>query len=90
MYTNNQRRQDKHFVNRGELSIIKEIVTGCLGMGIDDVMVTTPYKQQERMLQLHIHIQLFSFITESKVGSHRVISLTEDGKHAFKFLNTRP
>ena len=28
------------------------------------------------------------FITESKVGSHHVISLTSDGKHALKFLNT--
>ena len=28
------------------------------------------------------------FITESKVGSHHIISLTEDGKHALKFLNT--
>jgi AAA domain len=55
--TNNQRREDKHFVNRGEVSIIKEIVNGCLSMGIDDVMVTTPYKQQERMLQLHLPIQ---------------------------------
>jgi hypothetical protein len=27
------------------------------------------------------------FITESKVGSHHVISLTDDGKHALKFLN---
>jgi superfamily I DNA and/or RNA helicase len=26
-------------------------------MGIDDIMVTTPYKQQERMLQLHLPIQ---------------------------------
>ncbi len=55
--TNNQRREDKHFVNRGEVSIIKEIVNGCLTMGIDDIMVTTPYKQQERMLQLHLPIQ---------------------------------
>src|SRR5207248_6695476 len=52
--TNNERREDKHFVNRGEVSIIKEIVNGCLSMGIDDIMVTTPYKQQERMLQLHL------------------------------------
>jgi Family of unknown function (DUF6293) len=28
------------------------------------------------------------FITESKVGAHHIISLTEDGKHALKFLNT--
>lgn len=30
------------------------------------------------------------FISESKIGSHHVISLTEDGKHALKFLNTQP
>ncbi|HZD83536.1 MAG TPA: DUF6293 family protein [Nitrososphaeraceae archaeon] len=27
------------------------------------------------------------FITESKIGSHHVVSLTDDGKHALKFLN---
>jgi hypothetical protein len=27
------------------------------------------------------------FITQSKIGSHHVVSLTEDGKHALKFLN---
>jgi hypothetical protein len=32
----------------------------------------------------------WKFITESKVGSHHIISLTEDGKHALKFLNTQP
>jgi hypothetical protein len=26
------------------------------------------------------------FITESKVATHHIISLTEDGKHALKFL----
>ena len=52
--TNDERREDKHFVNSGEVSIIKQIVNGCLSMGIEDIMVTTPYKQQERMLQLHL------------------------------------
>jgi ATP-dependent RNA/DNA helicase IGHMBP2 len=55
--TNNAKREDKHFVNSGEVSIIKEIVNGCLSIGIDDIMVTTPYKQQERMLQLHLPLQ---------------------------------
>ena len=32
----------------------------------------------------------WKFITESKVGSHHIISLTEDGRHALKFLNTQP
>ena len=30
------------------------------------------------------------FVTESKVGSHHVISLTEEGKHALRFLNAQP
>jgi hypothetical protein len=30
------------------------------------------------------------FISESKIGSHHIISLTEDGKHTLKFLNTQP
>src|SRR5438093_12155617 len=30
------------------------LVKGCLSMGIDDIMVTTPYKKQESMLQLHL------------------------------------
>jgi superfamily I DNA and/or RNA helicase len=55
--TSNQGREDKHFVNRGEVSVIKEIVVGCLSMGIDDIMISTPYKQQERMLQLHLPTQ---------------------------------
>jgi AAA domain len=42
---------------RGEVSIIKEIVNGCISMGINSIMVTTPYKQQERMLQLHLPLQ---------------------------------
>ena len=33
---------------------------------------------------------VWRFISESKVGSHHVISLTEDGRHALKFLNTQP
>jgi len=52
--TNDERREDKHFVNSGEVSIIKQIVAGCLSMGIGHIMITTPYKQQERMLQLHL------------------------------------
>ena len=27
------------------------------------------------------------FITENKVGSHHIVSLTDDGKHALTFLN---
>ena len=31
-------------------------------------------------------LQNWRFITESKVATHHIISLTEDGKHALKFL----
>ena len=47
-------REDKHFVNRGEVSIVGDIVNGCLNMGINSIMIMTPYKQQERMLQLYL------------------------------------
>ena len=43
-----------HFVNTGEVSIIKDIMDGYSGMGISNIIVTTPYKQQERMLQLNL------------------------------------
>jgi superfamily I DNA and/or RNA helicase len=52
--TDDKRREDRHFVNTGEVSIIKDIIEGCQSMGIDSIMVITPYKQQERMLQLHL------------------------------------
>jgi AAA domain len=52
--TNGSSREDKHFVNRGEVSIIGDVVDGCLSMGINSIMIMTPYKQQERMLQLYL------------------------------------
>ena len=52
--TDDKRREDRHFVNTGEVAIIKDIVEGCQSMGIDSIMVIIPYKQQERMLQLHL------------------------------------
>jgi hypothetical protein len=52
--TNGSSTEDKHFVNRGEVSIVGDIVNGCLSMGINSIMVMTPYKQQERMLQLYL------------------------------------
>jgi len=53
--TNDERREERHFVNSGEVSIIKDIVNGYQSIGINNIMVITPYKQQERMLQLHLH-----------------------------------
>lgn len=55
--TNDDRREDKHFVNPGEVSIIKDILNGCQSIGINSIMVITPYKQQERMLQLQLQQQ---------------------------------
>lgn len=52
--TDHASREERHFVNRGEVSIIKKIVNGCMSMGVYNIIVTTPYKQQERMLQLHL------------------------------------
>jgi hypothetical protein len=57
MDTDDVRREEKHFVNPGEVSIIKEIVMGCQSMGIESIVVIIPYKQQERMLQLQLHLQ---------------------------------
>ena len=52
--TNSNSQEQKHFINIGEISVIKELIDGLLSMGIDDIIITTPYKQQERMLQFHI------------------------------------
>src|SRR5215204_378649 len=52
--TNGNSREKMHFVNTGEVSIIKNIVEGYQSMGINNIIVTTPYKQQERMLQLNL------------------------------------
>jgi Ni2+-binding GTPase involved in maturation of urease and hydrogenase len=52
--TDGNSREQMHFVNTGEVSVIKDIVDGYFGMGINSIIVTTPYKQQERMLQLNL------------------------------------
>jgi superfamily I DNA and/or RNA helicase len=52
--TNGASREQRHFINTGEVSIIRDIIDGYLSMGINNVIVTTPYKQQERMLQLYL------------------------------------
>lgn len=52
--TNDERREEKHFVNTGEVAIIKEVMKGYQSIGINNIMVITPYKQQERMLELHL------------------------------------
>ena len=52
--TDGNSREQMHFVNTGEVAIIKDIVDGYFCMGINSIIVTTPYKQQERMLQLNL------------------------------------
>jgi helicase MOV-10 len=53
--TDGSNREEKHFINTGEISVVKELIDGLLSMGIDDVIITTPYKQQERMLQFQLN-----------------------------------
>jgi hypothetical protein len=52
--TDGTSREQMHFTNTGEVSIIKDIIDGYLSMGINNIIVITPYKQQERMLQLYL------------------------------------
>jgi len=52
--TNGSCKEEKHFINKGEVITLKEIVEGCLSMGINDIIVTTPYKQQERLYNFHL------------------------------------
>ena len=52
--TNDRNREEKTYINTGEISIVTEIIDGFISMGIDDIIVTTPYKQQERLFQLSL------------------------------------
>jgi hypothetical protein len=53
--TDGNSREEKHFINSGEISVVKELIHGFLTMGIDDIIITTPYKQQERMFQFYLN-----------------------------------
>ena len=52
------------------------------------------YSDQAAYMSLNknliVPLQNWRFITESKVATHHIISLTEDGKHALKFLGGDP
>jgi superfamily I DNA and/or RNA helicase len=52
--TNGVSQEEKTYINTGEISMITQIIDGFLNMGIDDIIVTTPYKQQERLFQLNL------------------------------------
>ena len=56
--TDGASREQRHFINTGEVSIIKDIIDGYQSIGISNIIVTTPYKQQERMLQLYLQKDL--------------------------------
>jgi GTPase SAR1 family protein len=53
--TDGNSREEKHFINTGEISVVKELIDGFLSIGIDDIIITTPYKQQERLLQFQLN-----------------------------------
>jgi superfamily I DNA and/or RNA helicase len=56
--TDGKCKEEKHFTNKGEVAIIKEIVDGCISMGIKDIIVTTPYKQQERLCNFYLQKEI--------------------------------
>jgi superfamily I DNA and/or RNA helicase len=56
--TNGNSRELMHFVNTGGVSMIKGRIDGYSSMGINNIIVTTPYKHQERMLQLNLQKRL--------------------------------
>jgi AAA domain len=97
--TNDERREDKHFVNPGEVSIIKDVLKGCQSIGINSIMVITPYKQQERMLQLQLQQQDVQAIRIGTVDKFQgqeaevaIISMVrsntkQDYREAIGFLN---
>ena len=53
--TDGNSREEKHFINHGEISVVGELIDGFLSIGINDIIITTPYKQQERMLQFQLN-----------------------------------
>jgi len=52
--TNGVSQEQRTYINTGEISIVTQIIDGFMNMGIDDIIVTTPYKQQERLFQLNL------------------------------------
>lgn len=52
--TNGVSQEQRTYINTGEISIVTQIIDGFMNMGIDDIIITTPYKQQERLFQLNL------------------------------------
>jgi len=67
--TNGRSREEKTYINTGEISIVTQIIDGYLNMGIDDIIVTTPYKQQERLFQLNTINRREYYNTRLRIGT---------------------
>ena len=67
--TNGTSQEQKTYINSGEISIVTQIIDGFMNMGIDDIIVTTPYKQQERLFQLNLIGRTDYYNTRLKVGT---------------------
>jgi superfamily I DNA and/or RNA helicase len=67
--TNGRSQEEKTYINTGEISIVTQIIDGFMNMGIDDIIVTTPYKQQERLFQLNLITKTDYHNTRLRIGT---------------------
>ena len=67
--TNGRSQEQKAYINTGEISIVTQIIDGFMNMGIDDIIVTTPYKQQERLFQLNFIRKTDYYNTRLRIGT---------------------
>lgn len=67
--TNGVSQEQKTYINTGEVSIVTKIIDGFMNMGIDDIIVTTPYKQQERLFQLNLLKKTDYYNTKLRIGT---------------------
>ncbi len=93
--TDGASREQRHFINTGEVSIIKDIIDGYQSIGINNIIVITPYKQQERMLQLYLQKGLRIGTVDKFQGQEdevTIISMVQsnhkaDNQEALGFVN---
>jgi AAA domain len=67
--TNGVSQEQRTYINTGEISIVTQIIDGFMNMGIDDIIVTTPYKQQERLFQLNLIKKTDYYNTKLRIGT---------------------
>lgn len=67
--TNGVSQEHKTYINTGEISIVTQIIDRFMNMGIDDIIVTTPYKQQERLFQLNLIKKTDYYNTRLRIGT---------------------